>query len=123
MLSEKIEIRTSPAKWFDGWKKINIDMTSHEDITFTHYDLSVIEMFNKYGADLFALQDIWRVDWSNLVNQARFEGWLPENFILLKHRQRFLARFFHFYMRITIDFKFIRYIEKIIFKKDFSYES
>jgi hypothetical protein len=123
MLSEKNEIRTSPTKWFEGWKKMGIDMTSHEDIKFTHYDLSVMEMMNKHGADLFTFQDIWRVDWSSLANQARMAGWLPENFVFMKPRRRFLARFFHIYMRITIDIKFIRYIERKIFKKDFSYES
>lgn len=123
MMSRQNEFRNSPAKWFDGWTKIGIDMTSHENMKLTHFDLSVIEMMHKHGSDLFALQDIWRVDWSNLVNHAKAAGRLPENFVFIQPKRRFFDRLFHIYMRITIDSKFVRYIERKLFQKDFSYES
>lgn len=123
MMSQKIEFHNSPSKWFDGWMKMGIDMTSYEDMKFTHFDLSVMEMMNKYGSDLFALQDIWRVDWNNLVNHAKLAGRLPENFVFIQPRRRILIRLYSFYMRMTIDKKIIRYIERKLFQKNFNYES
>jgi hypothetical protein len=123
MMSRHIECRNSPAKWLDGWTKMGIDMTSYEDMKFTHFDVSVIEMMHKHGPDLFALQDIWRVDWSNLVNQAKKAGKLPDDFVFIQPRRRFVSRLFHIYMILTIDIRFIRYLERKLFGKNFSYES
>jgi len=123
MLSQKIECQTSPTKWFDGWEKMGIDMTSTENMELTHWDLNVISMLQQHGSDFFALQDIWRVDWSKLVNQAKEERKIPMDFVFKKPKKRFFSRLFHIYMRLTIDIKFIRFIERKLFQKGFLYES
>jgi hypothetical protein len=122
-MSQKIECQPSPTKWFDGWEKMGIDMTSTENVEITHWDLSVISMLQQHGSDFFAFQDIWRVDWSKLVNQAKEEEKIPMDFVFKKPKKRFFSRLFHIYMRLTIDIKIIRFIEGKIFYKGFLYES
>jgi hypothetical protein len=123
ILSQKIECRYSPSKWFDGWEKMGIDMTSTEDMELTHWDLSLISMLQQLGTDVFALQDIWRVDWNKLVSQAKKESKIPQDLVLNIPKLRFFCRLYHIYMRLTIDIKFIRFIERKLFKKGFLYES
>ncbi len=123
MISQKTEYRHSPSKWFDAWTKMGIDMTSFEDMELTHFDLSVIGMLQKHGSDFFALQDIWRVDWNKLISQAKESGKIPHNFVFARPMRRLFSRLFHIYMRMTIDIKFIRFIERKLFQKGFSYES
>lgn len=123
MASNDMEIKYSPTEWFDGWTKKGIDMTSVSKESFTHFDLSVIEMLQKYKPDFFALQDIWRVDWSDLIAHAQKLGKVPSDYIFKKPKKDIFSRLFHLYMRMTIDVKLIRYFERKLFSKDFSYES
>jgi hypothetical protein len=123
MTSNNIECRKTPKKWFDGWSKMGIDMTSCGVSNLTHFDISAIEMLNKYGSNFFAYQDIWRVNWSALFMEAKKEGRISKEYTFIKPGKFFMNRLFHFYMRVTIDNKLLRYIERKLFGKDFSYES
>jgi hypothetical protein len=119
----KVKCGNSPSKWFDAWTKIGIDMTSAEDMDLTHFDLSVMVMLQKHGSDFFTFQDIWRVDWNKLVTQAKKESKIPQDLVLNIPKLRFFCRLYRIYMRLTIDIKFIRFIERKLFKKGFLYES
>ena len=123
MTSNNIECRNSPEFWFDGWSEKGIDMTSCSVVTLTHFDISAIEMLKKYGSNFFVFQDIWRVDWSSLLIEAKKVGKISKEYVFVRPEKFFFCRLFHFYMRVTIDSKLIRYIERKLFGKDFSYES
>jgi hypothetical protein len=123
MSSNDMEIKSSPHEWFDGWKKKGIDMTTVQTESFTHFDLSVIEMLHKNGPDFFAFQDIWRVNWSELLTQAQQAKKISLDYVFVKPQNRIFSRLFHIYMRMTIDVKLFRYIERKLFYKNFSYES
>jgi hypothetical protein len=123
MASKNMEIKNSPHEWFDGWTKKGIDMTTVQTESLTHFDLSVIEMLRKNGPDFFTFQDIWRVNWSELFTQAQQENKIPLDYIFVNPKNHMFSRLFHLYMRMTIDMKLIRYIERKLFQKDFSYES
>jgi hypothetical protein len=122
LTSKKIKYRRSPSKWFDAWINSGIDMTSVEMQELTHYDLSVIEMFMKKGTNFFAMQDIWRVDWDMLVKLAKSLKKIPEEYQFIGPKRSLWIRIFHVYMRVTIDIKFLRYLESKIFGKSFLYE-
>jgi len=122
MRSPKIRYRNCLTKWFDGWEKIGIDISSIEITEFTHFDLDVIEMFKKNGTDFFAFQDVWRVDWVNLIDHAKKMGKVHQDYVFIPPKKRFLTRLFHIYMRLTMDVKFIRYIERKLFHKNFLYD-
>jgi len=121
--SKNIVCRKSPKKWFEGWTKRGIDMTSCRVENITHFDISVMELLKKYGANYFSLQDIWQVDWDKLLIYAKEAGRLPQDYFFISPRNKFISRIFHFYMRMTIDIRFLRYVERKLFRKDFSYES
>jgi hypothetical protein len=122
LTQRKVKCGHSPSKWFDGWMKIGIDMTSSEDMELTHFDLSVMVMLQKHGADFFTFQDLWRVDWIKLISRAKESGRIPQDFIFTRPKRLLLSRLFHIYTKLTIDNKFIRFIERKLFRKGFSYE-
>lgn len=122
-MSRKNEIRKSPPEWFDGWIKKGIDMTSVQVESLNHFDLSVIDILNKNESNYLQFQDIWRVNWDSLFKQAKQEGRLPSDSVFVKPKRSLYSRIFLLYMRLTIDVKSIRYIERKLFHKYFSYES
>lgn len=122
-MSNKNDIRQSPDEWFEGWIKRGVDMTSVKVESLTHFDLSVMEMLNKNGPNYFQYQDIWRVNWGKLLEQAKEARKVPLDYVYINPKRSFLSRIFLLYMRLTIDIKAIRYIERMLFRKYFSYES
>lgn len=121
MKSRRISTGLSPNNWFAGWQKLGIDMTSISTEEFFYYDLTVLDLIDKHGADAFALQDIWSADWEAIISRGKSMGCLPENYQLKRTKSSFFRRAFHFYMRHTIDVFFIRKLEKRFFKKGMSY--
>jgi len=121
MSSQNVVYQPSPNKWFDGWTQMGIDMTSVGETELTHFDLSVLELIKKQGSDFFRRQDIWKADWDRITNLAKEYGIIQNDFVLTRPSKTFFNRLFHFYMRITIDNKFVRYIENKLFRKGFSY--
>lgn len=69
--SNAMTIKNSLPKWYEGWIKMGIDVTSVATDDLTHFDISVIEMFKKNGTDFFKFQDIWRVNWNELIDRAQ----------------------------------------------------
>jgi hypothetical protein len=70
-------------------------------------------MLKKYGPNYFSFQDIWQVDWDKLLIYAKEAGKIPQDYFLLSKRNTFVSRVFHFYMRMTIDIRFLRYISDL----------
>ena len=115
-------ILPSLKEWFLGWTKRGIDVSSSESIFFTHFDLSVIKNFQKFGVEKFLLQDIWRTDWVKLITYAKDVGLISNNFEFKLPKRNILTKLYHLYMNKTIDIKFFRYIERLLLKKDFEYD-
>ena len=108
-------------EWFEGWEKKGIDISSIENHKINYFDLSVIEKFDKYGTDKFKYQDIWNIDWNELITFSKNNNLLSKNIIFTNPKKKLMIRLYHAYMRITIDIKIIRLIERIIFRKKFEY--
>lgn len=121
MYSKNTKIKNSKKEWFEGWEKKGIDISSIENHKINYFDLSVIEKFDKYGTDKFKYQDIWNIDWNELITFSKNNNLLSKNIIFTNPKKKLMIRLYHAYMRITIDIKIIRLIERIIFRKKFEY--
>lgn len=107
--------------WFYNWEKLGIDMSSIEIEPITHFDIDVIHMFQKRGTNFFVKQDVWKTNWNNLYDLAKNKNVIPNNFKFIPPKKNLFYKIYHKYMAITIDNKFIRFIERLLFHKSFLY--
>lgn len=121
MRSRQTQTAPTLERWFSGWQNLGIDMSSTTVEEFLHYDLSVLELIDKHGADTFAFQDIWTADWDKIISWAKTRGYLPEDYQFKRPKRSLLHRIFGLYVRKTIDSSFVRKLEMRIFKKGFWY--
>ena len=107
-------LKRSPNRWFRGWHERGVDITSQiqtkpEDLT--HYDITVLRMIEEYGADYFALQDIWLAPWGQIIAQAKSKLILPESYKMPFPRKHLFWSIIRAYMRTTNKSKLIRWLE------------
>lgn len=119
--SRKIEVKPSLSCWFDGWISKGIDMTSTARDELTHFDISVLRLFESHGADFFLNQDLWKVDWEYLANRAKEAGLLATDFSNVHPKKTIHSKLFHAYMKIALDVKILKSIEKRIFPHGLKY--
>lgn len=111
-------VENSPLDWFDGWKKIGIDMTSISDTKYHWWDFEVLHYFEKYSPKKFFLDDIWDsefiwdFDWEACRKYAKSVGMnaIPDYEIKKPHRAftliiRLLTRVYLFLRHISLTFK------------------
>lgn len=119
--SKKLAHRNSLTAWFDGWTRQGVDMTSVQPSELTHFDISVLKLFEKNGADFFCRQNLWKADWERLAGLAKECGMISPDFVFVRPKKSMLTTLFHSYMKMTTDLKIINSIEKRLFPKGRSY--
>ena len=92
-------------------------MTSTARDELTHFDISVLRLFESHGAGFFLNQDLWKVDWEYLTNRAKELGLLSADFKYTRPPKTIRSRLFHAYMKTAFDVKILKSVEKRLFPK------
>jgi glycosyltransferase involved in cell wall biosynthesis len=68
------QLGDSPREWFEGWERLDIDVTTVPPASVDWYDNEVLRYFKEYGVRRFWADDIWDRDWEACRQQARQSG-------------------------------------------------
>jgi glycosyltransferase involved in cell wall biosynthesis len=62
-------INEMPDTWLKGYTDTDIDMTSIYGESTYYWDIEVLKLMDKYGADAFKRQAIWNVRWNRMAEK------------------------------------------------------
>lgn len=116
MNSARIDLGESPQEWFAGWEQFGIDMSGFTPDDFCFYDLDVLRLIDRYGADMFACQDIWRCDWDAIIARGKALGALPADYLLQRPGFSLHCLLLQRYLDQTVDAPFLQKLERHLLK-------
>ncbi len=70
----KNKLEATPAKWFEGWEKLGIDMRTISTETKFWYEDEALKLFSEYGSKKFWLDNIWDNSWAKLAKESGLAG-------------------------------------------------
>lgn len=107
------QIHQIPDHWLRGYGEKGIDMTSIYKTGRPWWDLKVLDMIDKYGADHFRHEDIWWVDWAAVYRECYDKE--PTN--SMSDPRSHFDRLIHYWLQKTQPYyhkRLVRVLEEIL---------
>jgi glycosyltransferase involved in cell wall biosynthesis len=108
------DLQSIPPWWFEAYARHGIDVKMIQNKLPYRWDKEVVGNIAKFGAEFFAREYIWDVNWTTVAHQA---GYSQNELVNFNDPRGPLLKLFHRWMRGTqthADYKIIRKIDRIL---------